>query len=544
LWFRQSHPPFNEKEVKMYSVFLVDDEHIVLDGIRNKIDWDNCVFTFAGEATDGELAYNMIQDVKPDILITDIKMPFMDGLELSRMLKKSQPWIKIIILSGHDEFDYAKEAISIGVEDYILKPFTSEDLLKSLNKVKENLDKERKHFLDYNRLKEDFESNSILVKNKFLTDLVLGNLDSQNINSKIEELNIDFESKYFKILISEIRATQDEKKVIQIAHSKLFSLCRTRDDVTSFFIGPNRFVSIIKASQEHEIENDSFAYAEAIVHIVTQDSECRVIIAIGKTVEQLSLLTSSYFDAEHVLEQTRFWNKSRIVSSDDIEKSSDGFLSLQENDPLVDRLRYANHSEIENIINQYLELLKDNNEQFPVIASYLFVDVIMAVSKLVENLGGNIKELMPEVLSHDYVVQAVQNQEIFADEVKKLLNSILSYRDSRISGKYGDVILKAKAFIDKNYASQDTCLRVVADYVHFSPNHFSTIFSQECGITFIEYLTNVRIDVAKKMLIETDNKSSDIAYDCGFSDPHYFSFIFKKTTGMTPREYKNSQTHY
>ena len=113
----------------MYSVFLVDDEPIVLEGIRSKIDWENNGFTFAGEATDGEIALSMIHEIKPDVLITDIKMPFMDGLELSKAVKNIQPWIKIIILSGHDEFDYAKKAISIGIEDYILKPFTPDEIL-------------------------------------------------------------------------------------------------------------------------------------------------------------------------------------------------------------------------------------------------------------------------------------------------------------------------------------------------------------------------------------------------------------------------------
>ena len=118
----------------MYSVFLVDDEPILLEGIRSKIDWESIGLNFAGEATDGEIALSMMQEIKPDILITDVKMPFMDGLELSSAIKKIQPWIKIIILSGHDEFDYAKKAISIGVEDYLLKPFTANEVIESLKK--------------------------------------------------------------------------------------------------------------------------------------------------------------------------------------------------------------------------------------------------------------------------------------------------------------------------------------------------------------------------------------------------------------------------
>src|SRR5574344_2020575 len=146
-------------EKKMYSVFIVDDEVIVREGLRSSIDWEHSGFSFAGEAGDGEIALSMIQDIKPDILITDIKMPFMDGLELARLVKKIQPWIRIIILSGHDEFEYAKKAISIGVEEYILKPFSSEDLLSSLTKVAQKIDAEKIQLDDLKHLKMQLESN-------------------------------------------------------------------------------------------------------------------------------------------------------------------------------------------------------------------------------------------------------------------------------------------------------------------------------------------------------------------------------------------------
>ena len=119
----------------MYKVFLVEDEIVVREGIRDNVNWENSNFIFSGEAPDGEIALPLIQEIKPDILITDIKMPFMDGLELSRIIKKNMPWVRIIILSGHDEFKFAKEAISIGVTEYLLKPISSSDLLKALNKV-------------------------------------------------------------------------------------------------------------------------------------------------------------------------------------------------------------------------------------------------------------------------------------------------------------------------------------------------------------------------------------------------------------------------
>ena len=168
----------------MYSVLIVDDEPIVLEGIRTTIDWENSNFSFAGEASDGEIALSMIQEIKPDILITDIKMPFMDGLALSAAIKKIQPWIKIIILSGHDEFDYAKKAISIGIEDYLLKPFTSKEIILSLQKAAERIDRERNQLSDINRMKEELKSSEKIVQRDFLSAVVHGEIDVASVMQK------------------------------------------------------------------------------------------------------------------------------------------------------------------------------------------------------------------------------------------------------------------------------------------------------------------------------------------------------------------------
>ena len=203
-----------------------------------------------------------------------------------------------------------------------------------------------------------------------------------------------------------------------------------------------------------------------------------------------------------------------------------------------DRLKYAGKNDISAIIEESMTLIKNNPGQFQVFASYLLVDLIFAVSKLVETLGGNIKEIKPEIIQRHFIDDAVQDETIFVKTLENVLNFALEYRDSKMTGRYSSIILKAKKYIEENYADQNTTLTTVADIVCLSPNHFSTIFSQECNTTFIEYLTNVRIENAKRLLRETEMKGYDIAYECGFSDPHYFSYIFKKNTGLSPRDYK------
>lgn len=524
----------------MYSVFLVDDEPIVLEGIRTKINWETSGFTFAGEATDGEIALSMILELKPDILITDIKMPFMDGLELSAAIKKLQPWIKIIILSGHDEFDYAKKAISIGIEDYLLKPFTSDEVLNSLNKAASLIDKERKQLSDISSMKEELKSREKLIQKEFLTNLVHDSATMQNIIQKGQELNIELISRFYKIMISQIDCTDENLQTQEKACSLLNSYSSAWEQTICFFLHSNRLVCIVKSNSQKELEENVFHLAETIEHIVTQNTSCTVNTAIGKTVDHLSHISSSYEDAKKLLSGNNADFVNRIISSDDEQLNSNAILEFKENDPLVTRLKYAGKNDISAIIDETLKYIKGNPGQFKVYASYMLVDLIVTVSKLIEGLGGNIKELKPEILLNSFIEEAVIDEKSFVSKLEYVLNFALEYRDSKMTGRYADIILKAKKYIDENYADQNTTLTTVAEAVALSPNHFSTIFSQECKTTFIEYLTDVRIENAKRLMKETDMKGYDIAYECGFSDPHYFSYIFKKSTGLSPREYKSS----
>ncbi|MBO7484996.1 MAG: response regulator [Spirochaetaceae bacterium] len=524
----------------MYKVFIVDDEVIVREGIRSKIDWDNTEFELAGEAADGEIALSMIQDIKPDILITDIKMPFMDGLELARMVKKIQPWIRIIILSGHDEFEYAKKAISIGIDDYLLKPFTAEDVLASMRKATMQIDKERKQLSAMTEMKEALKTKERLVQKEFLSDLVHGISDMSSVMQKSQELQLDLIARYYKIFITKIETQSQSAKKIQDACSLLNSYADGWDGIIRFFLHKNRMVCIVKSNTREEIEEKVYSIAETIEHVIKTNSECTVITAIGTTVDHLSLLKESYEDAKKIIEISNYNNQNRIISSDDLQLNSDELLELKENDPLVDRLKYAGKNEISALIEESMLLIKKNPGQFQVFASYLLVDLIFAVSKLVENLGGDIKTENPEILQRNFIENAVLDEDNFRKKMESILNFAVEFRDSKMTGRYGDVILKAKEYIDKNYADQNTTLTTVAEVVCLSPNHFSTIFSQECKTTFIEYLTNVRIENAKRLIRETDMKGYDIAYECGFSDPHYFSYIFKKNTGLSPREFKGT----
>ncbi len=522
----------------MYKVFIVDDEVIVREGIRNKIQWDDTPFTLSGEAADGEIALSMIQEIKPDILITDIKMPFMDGLQLSMIVKNIQPWIRIIILSGHDEFDYAKEAIKIGVDDYILKPFTSEDLMKSMLKASRKIDQQKNITLRSGMIESEIKNSSYIHAQSFLRKLLFEHTETSDLLLEAQQASVDIDAPYFTVCLSQVHCTEKSNTIFQNIRNRIHAAVENMNHVILYTISQDRFACILKSSRKETIEEESFSFAQTIEHEVLLEKGCTVITAIGSIAENQKQISDSFSHALTILNLCKISGKNRIFCYGDIHSQDNSSLILQEHDPIVEQLKYASSSEVEKIVEGYISLLGENPGHFSIIASYLLIEVIMAVSKLVEELGDSIQTVMPRILTRDFVMHSVQTPEILIQEVNSILHDTISWRDNRSSGRYADVILKAKRFIEENYSDPSVCLQTVASHVCLSPNHFSTVFSQECGITFIEYLTDIRIAQAKKLLKTTPKRSTDIAYEIGFSDPHYFSYIFKKHTGISPKEYR------
>lgn len=361
----------------MYKVFFADDEAAMRAGLRNAFDWDNSDFILAGEAPDGELALSLMQEIMPDILITDIRMPFMDGIELSRRVKETMPWIKVIILSGHDEFEYAKQAIDIGTESYLLKPIRSEQLLETLHDVARKIDKERR--------------------------------------SNVERL---------------IDSVQDVGAIELIPLAEVTKL------------------------------------------------------------------------------------------------------------PMIDKLRYASKADVPRFVQDYLDSFETKSITSYIFVSYIVMDVLLSSSKIIEELGGDAKEVLAEYSDIRNLISTDSGIEAIKTLLISVLESVVEYRDNVTGLKNNEIILKAQEYIQKNYSEKDISLHSVANQVNVSPNHFSTIFSQNIGETFISYITRIRLERAKTLLKTTSKRISDIGYEVGYNDTQYFSYVFKKNIGITPKAFR------
>jgi two-component system response regulator YesN len=544
----------------VYKVFLVEDEIVVREGIRNNIPWDKTAYTLAGEAPDGEMALSSIKDIKPDILITDIKMPFMDGLALSRIVKKTLPWIKIIILSGHDEFEYARKAISIGVEEYLLKPVSSQDMLEALDKIAARIDEEKEKLLSIEHLKKQVQSHEDVLRERWLRDFVNGLIPAGEIVEQARELGLDLIARSYMVALTGIlppRESAGEKqsrREPRLLPVKMIikSITEKYSNVILFQEDERKYVMLIKgtvqegetADSHESIEESVYSIAQAVKYAVERNTEYQVAVGIGPAVERLGEINRSFYSARLIIDRQAALGLAQIADDRNLSPGEGfdrtGLLNI-DGDPLLARLKYAAKRDVDSMVRDYMKLLEDSPRDSLMLEYYIFGDIIVAASKIIEELGGDIKQIIPFSLNPYEIKEIIDSREIFYEKIRALFNAVIEFRESQTGGRYQAVILKTKAYIELNYRNQDISLHTVASHVGISPNHLSTVFAQETGENFIEYLTRVRIEKAKQFLANTAMKSADIACETGFNDPHYFSFIFKKHTGVSPREYRQSR---
>jgi len=539
----------------MYKVFLVEDEIVVREGIRNSIPWENTSYILTGEAPDGELALSMILEIKPDILITDIRMPFMDGLDLSRIIKKELPWIKIIILSGHDEFEYAREALSIGVDEYLLKPVSVQDMLITMDKLAKKIDEEKSELLRIETMKAKIQTSTGMLRDKWLYDFVSGKIESASAIEKGREFGIDLLGRSYTVAVMGIVCPAKKEGQLVSVRRIVDSIMGRHEGSVWFSENEKRFVLLYReaqgaASKESVLET-VYTIASEMKREIEHNTDCTVAVGIGEFAGRIGETARSYSTALKILTYELSAGLSQIADSNLLPSGEGAFdpsgLQNINADIFHTRLKYAAKKDIDSIVAEYVAMVGNswgNTSEVnanPLLIYFLFGEIIVSASKIVEALNGDIKEIVPFSLNHDSIQDIISSPEKFSEALKSLLTVLIEFRESHSGGRYQSVIVKAREYIDNNFNSEDISLYSTAAYVGISPNHLSTVFVQETGENFIDYLTRVRIERAKLLLKTTAMKSVDIAAETGFSDPHYFSYIFKKNTGLSPREFRLNQ---
>lgn len=539
----------------MLKVFLVEDESIVREGLKKNIPWQEYGFQFMGEASDGEMALPMIRKIRPDVLITDIKMPFMDGLALSQIVTQEIPDIRIIIISGYDEFEYAQRAIRVGVEQYLLKPITRGALRKVLLEIREKIEteQEQKNYLEtfQNEMKE-YEDYS---RRSFLEKVFGGVLSVQQIYEEAAKLSLELDAPCYNLVLLSLQAKHQNP---ELAVKEPEGINRVREALLRFFMRFPEYLAfrwnislygiLIKGETERmeELEQRCISSIEKIC--AEEEFSMEWYVAVGRPVERLSLLPECYTKVNHILAHRFFNPQKHILTEKDAAeflpgkdiKSFESVDSAKVNPEIIQGfLREGKQEEIEDFINGYLAGVKEALES-RLFRDYLLLNVRFTTVNYMEMLGISQQELLAEDDNEKVRDVSVNSRNIY-DYIQELLERALALRDRESENQGKKVLKKGLEYIEENFSEDTLSLNSVAGAIGVSGNYFSSVFSQEMQMTFIEYVTKKRMDKAKKLLRQSEMHSGDIAAEVGYKDPHYFSFVFKKTVGCTPREYRNGK---
>ncbi len=531
----------------MIKVFLVEDEIVMREGIKKNIPWEQEGFEFVGDASDGELAYPLIQKSRPDILITDIKMPFMDGIELSRLVKKDMPDIKIIFLTGYDEFAYAKEAISIGVAEYLLKPITSAQLIEVLHKVETSILEERRKSQVSDSTNDEWEKTKV-KRLGFFRKLTGGELSISQIYEEGEKFGIEFVAPSYNIALLQFFFDTDidvETDIRERVEKTIQDIAQEFPQVFAVEKNKEEYAALIKETEDSRID-ETIEQCERKLKDALKGEKLEYYAVIGNPVERIGDIKKCFKEAnEHFAHrylrernQTVRCQKEELETADASVDFMTMNLSQADSGRLSKFIETGLKSEVEQFVDSYFEKIGTRNMQSTLFRQYVIMDMSIIIMGTLQEMGYSKEELVEDFGNTENLSQIYNGTEPTKKYIVSCIKRAMNYRDEAVSDKKEDLVKKACTYIEENYSNEDISLNMVAKYVGVSPNHFSTMFAQNMNKTFVEYLTDVRMEHAKILLRTTNMRTSDIAFEVGYHDSHYFSSLFKKNQNMTPREYR------
>ena len=532
-----------------YKIMLVDDEEEVRTSIIRKIDWQDAGFEVIGDAENGKEALEKIEQNEPDVVLTDIRMPYMDGLEMAENIRQRYPSIKIVIFSGFDEFEYAKKAIKLNVIEYILKPVNVEELTAILKKIKKNLDEEIEQKRNVTLLRESYIKSLPAIREHFLNDLIHGGMEEAQIEEKLNEYAIDGAVKW---VIAAIHLEPDEKvdKAVSLHQQRELIPISVRNLIEEKLEGQYRFIVfhssfetiLLVAIDKDNTQTGLIALLGDICKETKKILEVSVTIGVGESCSSLTDLSRPCHTALNALGYRAITGSGGVICIGDMEPSGHEklrFDSRMESE-LIAAVKFGPKEKIRSVIDGIVSRMEDARVHYRQYQAYVLA-IINVLTQLSQQYDLRISEMFG--VENDYFeilgrVQKMENVRPYLTEVALKMNAGMEEERSNTTK---NVIREAKQYIQDNFQDPDLSVEKICRHLHMSPAYFSTMFKKATGQTYIGYLTDVRLNKAVELLNMTDDKTYVIAAKVGYQEQNYFSYVFKKKFGVSPTKFRGSR---
>jgi len=525
---------------ELYKLILVDDEDEIRGRIVSMITEDTG-FQVVASASNGYDAFELIEVYKPHALITDIRMPYIDGITLAQELRSDFSNIKVVFLTGYSEFDYARKAVELDVISYIMKPATKEDVLDCLSKLKHILDEEYNLIHNLQLLENNIEKNKqLFVEKQFNTFLMQGEVSTEDIQT-MEVYGLQFHNGEYVIGIIEFfnnNSVQNILKSETFIREYIASAITQYDSIIPFSTSEG-LAFLIKADtlSRREIE---FTISKLLANKEKYDS-VMVRVGLSSIFNDFTNFSNKYQEASTIMALSRFTNSGTIVAFDDVEpeKTLQIILTTENIKELEYVIRFENEDAIISLFDRYIAKSKtqghlsvDHQLYMLAIANILLRYALsLGVELNLQFKGGLLGELLP--------LTSIEEILLFAKaEILKLRRCSIAKANTRIA----EIADRVIAYIDSKYTDSSLNLDTLADQFNISVSYLSSVLKKEKGISFSKYLIQVRINHAKELLKYSDLKVVEVAKEVGYNDVYYFSHSFKKNTKMSPKEYREHES--
>ncbi|HAK46203.1 MAG TPA: hypothetical protein DCO79_09845 [Spirochaeta sp.] len=534
----------------LYRFLLVDDEEIITRGISENIDWISEGFEFLPPCSDGLEAIESIKANNPDVVLTDICMPEADGLEVARFIFENHPDTLTLILSGYDEFEYAQQAMSLQVMDFLLKPISSRTLKKHLAKIRAALEKRDEGWADREHLLSLVEKSRRAVSDRYLSRLIGGSAVLPERELLCDDLDFLGKVEYFSVICLEMDKPDENNKTDLLSPDLLFltmeeacaEALSEQEDHTSITTADNRIVVIIGRHGQKLLSRETASTASRIIDTIQKTNRITASAGVGKVVTQVSEIYTSYRQAVTALQHRLIAGNNGIFifSSGEFKNLELRLAFTKCCDDIRREIRIGKKEDILKTSGEFISLLRSENLN-PKQARREILKFISVIIEVTEEIGiseskmdgMSFSEFLYDLMDVTSLTDLERQLQKFFDSTEKTLEE---KRESFPRKKLNDI----KRYIDENYMDPSISAENISENFYISTGYLTKLFRQNLDQSFIEYVTGKKMERARELLKISELKNYEIAEQLGYKDPHYFSSSFKRYFGQTPSEYKSS----
>lgn len=536
-------------EVAMFQplkVLIVDDERLIRNLLKMRINWKELGMEIVGEAASALEALTMIDEIVPDIIFTDICLPCMDGIEFSRVVTEKYPHIRIVVITGHDEFEYAKSCVKLGISDFVLKPINVQEITGIALSLKSKIHEEQNHLQEYELLKQKIKQSLPYLKEKFLNELIYGELCIEEIQEKMEYfgVNKNTSSNLFQVAVIEvwekfwdtaIDNKEEAKILLSIKCVDLIKKFFQKDLYNHVFLDNSRRIVIIFNDSSLDISE----CCEMLKILLMNSLKCFLGIGIGTAYYGEENIRVSYKEAYEALNYKIVIGNNQVISYQDIDYTTENHSNNQNK---IEKLIFAIKAGIseteEELLEQLFGRISYQGSSTIDRARLDAFDLLSACLRISMDFDIDMTDIWEQKSQPYNDIVKIDNLPELKNYFKQLIYNINGKLKRLNDTKTGKQVRLIQEYISDNLSNAELSLASIAKEFYISASHLSRIFKQETGQTLVEYITKLRIAKAEKLLRGTEFKGYQIGEMIGIPDPHYFSILFKKYTGLSINTYR------